>query len=205
MEKEVKQLRDKRKFIKYLLLNIITLGFYEAFMLSNISKEINLISKDGKRTMNYLPLFLMIFGGVIAIVLAGFLVKDLLIIDPDLWSEKDLTTVITGAFVALFGLLLSIIAGISIIVWMYRITKRISNELSVRNIDAKFSVKTFWLFYFSYVVYFMIYSVVCDALGIKLVGEYVICLPAYVLYYTFMFKLIKTMNFINTDYNAKGE
>ena len=205
MKQQERKLRDKRKFIKYLLLNIITSGFYEAFMLSNISKEINLISKDGKRTMNYLPLFLMIFGGVIVIVLAGFLVKDLLIIDPDLWSEKDLTTVITGSFVALFGFLLIIIIGISIIVWMYRITKRISNELSVRNIDAKFSAKTFWLFYFGYVVYFMICSGVCDVLGVKLVWEYVIYLPAYVLYCTFMFKLIKTMNLLNADYNQKGE
>jgi hypothetical protein len=46
MEKQVK-IRDNRKFIKYLLLNIITFGFYEAFMLSNISK-------DGKRTMNFI-------------------------------------------------------------------------------------------------------------------------------------------------------
>jgi hypothetical protein len=46
MGKQVK-IKDNRKFIKYLLLSIITFGFYEAFMLSNISK-------DGKRTMNFI-------------------------------------------------------------------------------------------------------------------------------------------------------
>jgi hypothetical protein len=205
MKQQERKLRDKREFIKYLLLDIITLGLYEAFMLSNISKEINLISKDGKRTMNYLPLFLMFVGGVMLMVIAYFLTKNLLVIDPDLWSEKDLTTVITGSFVILFGVLLMIIIGISIVVWMCRITKRISNELSVRNIDAKFCAKTFWLFYFVYFVYDMICSGVCDVLGIELVWEYVICLPGYILYYTFMFKLIKAMNLLNADYNQKGE
>lgn len=204
MGKQVK-IKDNRKFIKYLLLNIITFGFYEAFMLSNISKEINLISKDGKRTMNYLPLFLMIVSGFILMAIAYFFVKDLLIIDPDLWSEKDLTTVIKGSLVVIFGLLLIIVVDISIIVWMYRITKRISNELSLRNIDFKFSTETFWCWYFGYIVFYIIQSVVFDFLQIEGAWEYIILLFTCVLYYTFMFKMIKAMNFINADYKLKLE
>lgn len=204
MGKQVK-IKDNRKFIKYLLLSIITFGFYEAFMLSNISKEINLISKDGKRTMNYLPLFLMIVSGLLIIAIVYFFVKDLLIIDPDLWSEKDLTTVIKGSLVVIFGLLLIVVVDISIIVWMYRITKRISNELSLRNIDFKFSTETFWCWYFGYIAFYIILSVVYEFLQIEGAWEYVIGLFACVLYYTFMFKMIKAMNFINADYKLKLE
>jgi len=204
MEKQVK-IRDNRKFIKYLLLSIITFGFYEAFMLSNISKEINLISKDGKRTMNYLPLFLMIVSGLLIIAIVYFFVKDLLIIDPDLLNEKDVTTMIVGALVGIFGYLLIIVACISIIVWMYRITKRISNELSLRNIDFKFSTETFWCWYFGYIAFYIILSVVYEFLQIEGAWEYVIGLFACVLYYTFMFKMIKAMNFINADYKLKLE
>ena len=52
-------LRTNRGMVKYVLLNLLTLGIYGIFVFSHISEEINLIAsrRDGKHTMHYCLIF----------------------------------------------------------------------------------------------------------------------------------------------------
>ena len=56
MNMSTKKLRTNRNFWKYFFLQFLTLDIYEAVMMSNISKEVNLVAKDGKRTMDYMKI-----------------------------------------------------------------------------------------------------------------------------------------------------
>ncbi len=58
----VGQLNAKRSLIKFILLNIITLGIYSIVFYSSISSNINIIASryDGKKTMHYCLLFFLI-------------------------------------------------------------------------------------------------------------------------------------------------
>ena len=54
-------LRNNRGLGKFLLLSLVTLGLYSFFFYSGIGKDLNRIASphDGKKTMPYLPAFLL--------------------------------------------------------------------------------------------------------------------------------------------------
>ena len=57
----MRTLPEKRGFIKWLLLTVVTFGIYDLVMMYHISDEINLVAaKDGKKTMNFLLLFFIV-------------------------------------------------------------------------------------------------------------------------------------------------
>lgn len=80
-----------------------------------------------------------------------------------------------------FGMVLlaPITLGIFAFVWIHRFCRRIGDELQRRNIDYQFGPGTFWLW---------------NILGILIiVGPFV-----------FLYKLMKSMNQINADFNLNG-
>lgn len=58
----VAQIHTKRGLLKYILLNIITLGIYSIVYYSSISSDINQIAAryDGKKTMHFCLLFFLV-------------------------------------------------------------------------------------------------------------------------------------------------
>ena len=57
----VRSLNTSRGLLKYILLNIITLGIYSLVFFSGISEDINVIARmDGKKTMHYCLMFFII-------------------------------------------------------------------------------------------------------------------------------------------------
>lgn len=58
----VAQIHTKRGLLKYILLNIITLGIYSIVYFSSISTDINQIAAryDGKKTMHFCLLFFLV-------------------------------------------------------------------------------------------------------------------------------------------------
>lgn len=80
-----------------------------------------------------------------------------------------------------FGMVLltPITLGVFAFVWMHRFCRRIGDELQRRNIDYRFGPSTFWLW---------------NILGsLILVGPFI-----------FVYKLMKSMNQINADFNVNG-
>ena len=69
----VGQIKANRSLLKFLLLNIVTLGIYSIFYYSNISTDLNLIASryDGKKTMHYCLMFFVVspltlgIGGIV--------------------------------------------------------------------------------------------------------------------------------------------
>lgn len=69
----VAQLKTKRGLLKFILLNIITLGIYSLVFFSSISSDINIIASryDGKKTMHFCLLVFIIapitfgIGGIV--------------------------------------------------------------------------------------------------------------------------------------------
>lgn len=57
-------LKTNRSLLKYILLNIVTLGIYGIVVLSGISTDINTIASrfDGKKTMHYCLIFFLLTG-----------------------------------------------------------------------------------------------------------------------------------------------
>lgn len=58
----VGQLKTNRGLLKFILLNIITLGIYSLVIFSGISSDINVIASryDGKKTMHFCLLFFLV-------------------------------------------------------------------------------------------------------------------------------------------------
>ncbi|MBE6719389.1 MAG: DUF4234 domain-containing protein [Ruminococcaceae bacterium] len=58
----VTQLRTDRSLLKYFLLSLITFGIYGLVVMCNVSSDINVVASryDGKKTMNYLLMALII-------------------------------------------------------------------------------------------------------------------------------------------------
>ncbi len=58
----VGQLKTSRGLLKFILLNIITLGIYSLVFFSSVSSDINVIASryDGKKTMHFCLLFFLI-------------------------------------------------------------------------------------------------------------------------------------------------
>ena len=69
--------------------------------------------------------------------------------------------------------------GIGAIVWYHKISARIGAELQRRGIDYKFGAGHFWLWSF--------------------LGSFILIGP-----FVYMHKLLKAVNLMNADYNAKG-
>lgn len=200
-----KQLRENRSFIKYFLLNLITFDIYEAVMISNMSKEINLIAKDGKRTFNYLYLFLMGIGGALISLLGALPILKYEDLDFTQMSKEELKTIISGALIMLFGILILIVLSIIVLIWFYRFTKRISEELKRRSIDYGFNEDTYWIWIIGSCVVSIIFSIACTVFGIdNILSDLIPGIPA-VLCYIYYYKLIKAMNLLNKDYNQKAE
>lgn len=114
-------------------------------MISNMSKEINLIAKDGKRTFNYLYLFLMGIGGALISLLGALPILKYEDLDFTQMSSQELEPIISGLFIMLFGCLVLIVLAIIVLIWFYRFTKRISEELKRRSIDYGFNEDTYWI------------------------------------------------------------
>lgn len=55
-------LRTKRSLLKYVLLDLITLGIYDIWQMSEVGETLNLIAtrRDGKRTMHYCLMFFLV-------------------------------------------------------------------------------------------------------------------------------------------------
>lgn len=69
--------------------------------------------------------------------------------------------------------------GIVPLVWSHRISARIGNELSRRAIDYSFGAGSFWLW--------------------NLLGSFIIVGP-----FVYSYKMLKAMNLLAADYNARG-
>ncbi|MBR5253487.1 MAG: DUF4234 domain-containing protein [Bacteroidales bacterium] len=200
-----KQLRENRSFIKYFLLNLITFDIYEAVMISNMSKEINLIAKDGKRTFNYLYLFLMGISGVLILLLGALPILKYEDLDLTQMSKEELKPIISGGFIMLFGCLILVVLSVIVLIWFYRFTKRISEELKRRSIDYGFNEDTYWIWIIGSCVVSIIFSIACTVFGIdNILSDLIPGIPA-VLCYIYSYKLIKAMNLLNKDYNQKAE
>lgn len=55
-------LHTRRSLAKYILLGLVTFGIYDIWQMTEITNTVNLICtrRDGKRTMNYLLMFLLV-------------------------------------------------------------------------------------------------------------------------------------------------
>lgn len=85
----------------------------------------------------------------------------------------------TMHYCLMFFLLTPITLGIASLVWYHRLCNRMGAELTARNLPYKFSAGTFW--------------------GWNILGALLFGIGPLV----FIHKLMKAMNFINGDYNAK--
>lgn len=75
---EKQKLTTDRSFPMYVLLDIITGHIYQAIMFSKMSKEINIVAQDGKKTVNYMYLYLCLIGAGLLFGL-GFWVKSMVL------------------------------------------------------------------------------------------------------------------------------
>lgn len=200
-----KKLRENRSFIKYFLLNLITFNIYEAVMFSNMSKEINLVAKDGKRTFNYLYLFLMGIGGILITLLGALPILKYEDLDLTQMSREELEPIISGTLTMIFGVLILVVLSVIVLIWFYRFTNRISKELKRRSIDYGFNEDTYWIWIIGSCVVSIIFSIACTVFGIdNILSDLIPGIPA-VLCYIYSYKLIKAMNLLNKDYNQKAE
>ncbi|TPF92487.1 hypothetical protein BW14_08680 [Bifidobacterium sp. UTBIF-68] len=55
-------LNTRRSLLKYVLLGLVTFGIYDLWQMAEITNTVNLVCtrRDGKRTMNYLLMFLLV-------------------------------------------------------------------------------------------------------------------------------------------------
>ena len=66
----VRKLRTNRSLLKFILLSVITFGIYGLVVMSHVSENINTIASkyDGKHTMHYLIVVLLLSGITLGIV-----------------------------------------------------------------------------------------------------------------------------------------
>lgn len=177
---EKQKLPTDRSFPMYVLLDIITGHIYQAFMLSNMSKEINIVAQDGKKTMNYMKLFLAMIGAGLLFAL-GFFIKSMILFKI--------------SYIVFFAL------TIYLLIWLFGISDRIGKELKRREVNYKFGASTF-------VTYFVVPLVAVYSIIIILqfcgVEENMASIsggvPA-ILIYVYFYKLITAMNRLNKAYN----
>lgn len=177
---EKQKLPTDRSFPMYVLLDIITCHIYQAFMLSKMSKEINIVAQDGKKTMNYMKLFLGFIGlGVLFAI--SFFIKSMAL---------SMISSIAVFVLAIFAL-----------VWFFGISDRIGKELKRREVDYKFGASTFVTYF---VVPLVAVYLIIFLLGLLGVEENMTSIsggvPA-ILTYVYFYKLITAMNRLNKAYN----
>ncbi|MCL2618357.1 MAG: DUF4234 domain-containing protein [Defluviitaleaceae bacterium] len=117
-------LKEDRGLLIFLVLTIVTLGFYAIYFFFKIGDDINYIATphDHKYTVNYAYIALsMLFLSL----LTGFLPL------PPLFRTA--------------GSLAHLALMICQYVWLHRVSNRIGRELTRRGIDYNFSAVQFWL------------------------------------------------------------
>ena len=178
--KEKQKLPTDRSFPMYVLLDIITGHIYQAFMLSKMSKEINIVAQDGKKTMNYMKIWLMLIGAGLLFAL-GFWVKSMII-----------TKI---SYVLLFALI------IFLFIWLFGISDRIGKELKRREVAYEFGAKSY--------VYLFVLPIILGPILVFILGfltksaiiSSIIALPIALFSYIYFYKLIEAMNRLNKAYN----
>lgn len=177
---EKQKLPTDRSFPMYVLLDIITGHIYQAFMLSKMSKEINIVAQDGKKTFNYIYLWLMSIGAGLLFAL-GFWVKSMII-----------TKI---SYVLLFALI------IFLFIWLFGISDRIGKELKRREVAYEFGAKSY--------VYLFVLPIILGPILVFILGfltksaiiSSIIALPIALFSYIYFNKLIEAMNRLNKAYN----
>lgn len=131
----VNKLKTNRGLVKLFLLTLVTFGIYPLFFYNRIAKDVNTIcARDGKKTMNY-------------------------------WLLSLIVAPLT--------------CGIGALVWCHRISNRIGDELTRRNIGYSFNAGTFWIW--------------------NILGSFIAIGPL-----VYIYKLCKAMNLLATSYNNYG-
>ena len=204
MNMSTKKLRTNRNFWKYFFLQFLTLDIYEAVMMSNISKEVNLVAKDGKRTMDYMKIFLTSIIALLMLAVGMFLGKDFYaqlqadVYDPDFKAK-------IAMFLILASLIIIFVVGIVVLVWTHRISDRIGNEIKRRNLGYEFGSKTIWMWLLVALTPALLMWLLCLVLQIgEPLQDILTGVPA-LIFYVYYYRLIKAMNLLNADYNSKGE
>ena len=177
---EKQKLTTDRSFPMYVLLDIITGHIYQAIMFSKMSKEINIVAQDGKKTVNYMYLYLCLIGAGLLFGL-GFWVKSMIL-------YKIASSIIY-------------ILTIILLIWLFGISDRIGKELKRREVNYKFGASTFVTYF---VVPLVAVYLIIFLLGLLGVEENMASIsggvPA-ILIYVYFYKLIEAMNRLNKAYN----
>lgn len=177
---EKQKLTTDRSFPMYVLLDIITGHIYQAIMFSKMSKEINIVAQDGKKTVNYMYLYLCLIGAGLLFAL-GFWVKSMII-----------TKI---SYVLLFALI------IFLFIWLFGISDRIGKELKRREVAYEFGAKSY--------VYLFVLPIILGPILVFILGfltksaiiSSIIALPIALFSYIYFYKLIEAMNRLNKAYN----
>lgn len=178
--KEKQKLPTDRSFPMYVLLDIITMHIYQAFMLSKMSKEINIVAQDGKKTFNYMYLWLICIGAGLLFAL-GFWVKSMIL-------SKIASTIVYILVIILF-------------IWLFGISDRIGKELKRREVAYEFGAKSY--------VYLFVLPIILGPILVFILGfltksaiiSSIIALPIALFSYIYFYKLIEAMNRLNKAYN----
>jgi len=201
------------------VLSIITLGIYSIYFAATVGRDVNTIASkyDGKRTMNYwfIGASIMILGFLFGITLVFFILSALFSTipfdSPGMWNDFNVMDyqyyMITpnapslswfagfGIFIVAF-VLAAIVLTICMSVWMYRVTKRISDELARRDLECAFSTNDFWLWYIGV---WILLQVVAWFL------QFPLTLIAHTGHLVFTYKLINAINMLTENYNTQME
>ena len=177
---EKQKLPTDRSFPMYVLLDIITMHIYQAFMLSKMSKEINIVAQDGKKTFNYMYLWLICIGAGLLFAL-GFFVKSMII-----------TKI---SYVLLFALI------IFLFIWFFGISDRIGKELKRREVNYKFGASTFVKYFVVPLVAVYSIIIILQFCGVEENKASISGGVPAILTYFYFYKLIEAMNRLNKAYN----
>lgn len=128
--------------------------------------------KTNRGLLKLILLSLVTFG-IYGIVAYSSISNDINVIASRYDGKK------TMHYCLLIFIIAPITLGIGGIVWMHKISARIGNELSRRNIDYKFGAGSFWLW--------------------NTLGAFILVGP-----FVYIHKLFKAMNLLSADYNING-
>lgn len=177
---EKQKLTTDRSFPMYVLLDIITMHIYQAFMLSKMSKEINIVAQDGKKTVNYMYLYLCLIGAGLLFGL-GFWVKSMVL-------YKIASSIIY-------------ILTIILLIWLFRFSDRIGKELKRREVAYEFGAKSFvYLFVLPMILGPILGFVLVFLLKSTIIAS-IILVPVVLFSYVYFYKLIEAVNRLNKAYN----
>jgi len=125
----MRDVKDNRSLLSYILLTIITLGIYQIWFLHHLAKDVNLLCEpDGKRTSGVLALFLL---SLVTCGLYGFFwyyrIGDML---GTAVRRRGLTSTISGSTVLLCHVLSIFVCSITFFVALHKIFEA-TNELAL--------------------------------------------------------------------------